>query len=207
MSCETTSVNEKGIIHFNKIRLLNDIANHIGSYGVSCGNETLLDYMDLNCGAVPDGEFEQVIDLSSPNQFLSLYMQIAENRFACVVTEMLKMNKGYFAILSEFCNRIGREMNIDIVTDIETAFEVMESFILDGMPCDETKEIILKETGKIQWKKIVDTHESAWKKAGGDISVYYSLQKEFVNGIFEESGIKLEIEENSLFTLEITSRQ
>lgn len=207
MACDTTDINEINFIHFNKIRLLNDIANHIGAYGVSCGNETLLDHMDLSCGAVPDGDFEQVIDLNSPNQFLSLYMQIAENRFACVVTEMLKMNKGYLDIISEFCMRIGREMNIDPVDNIEKAYEVMQSFILDGMPCDETKEILIKDADKIQWKKLVDTHEAAWKKVNGDVAVYYRLQQDFVNGIFEESGISLKIENKALFTLEFTSRQ
>lgn len=186
---------------FNKIRLLDDIANHIGAYGVQCGFKTLLDDTDMNCGAVPQGEYEQVIDPSASEQFISLYTQIAENRFAFVVTALLKANPAFMNILVEFCSRTGRELGVAGAENIRKAYEVIQEIILDGMPRDKTREIISEDDDKIVWEKIVDTHEKSWVKAGGKVSVYYELQKCFVNGLLEESGYCYDIEDGKKFSI------
>lgn len=201
MACEETGKNERRFSQFNKIRLLSDIGNHIAMFGVQCGLKTLMDDVDLNCGAVPEGEFEQVIDLGAAHQFLSMYTKIAEDRFAFVVTALLKANADFMPILIEFCGRIGKDMNLEFIPDAETAFEVFESYILDGMPCDETKKITLNTADSVQWEKLVDTHEDSWKKACGDVSVYYKLQQCFVNGLLEKSGIKFENNGGKSFSL------
>ena len=221
MACEEKGKNDRRINQFYKIRLLNDIANQIAYFGIQNGNEKLLDYIDMNCGGIPEGNFEQVIDLSSPHQFLAMYTQIAENRFAFAVTEILKMNPQYIEILKEFLTRTGRELNIfgdsssptgstgseehtKSPTDfsMDAIFVLFQSFILDGMPCDGTKQILSSNENEIVWKKLVDTHESAWKKAGGNIDIYYELEKSFVSGLFEKVGITLSIENNEIFKLE-----
>lgn len=201
MDCKTDGQNESFFLQFNKIRLLSDIGNHIARYGVQCGLKTLMDDVDLNCGAVPEGEFEQVIDLSSAHQFLSMYTKIAENRFAFVVTALLKANADFMPILVEFCGRIGKDMNLEFIPDAKTAFEVFESYILDGMPCEETKKITLNTADIVQWEKLADTHEDSWKKAGGEVSVYYKLQQCFVSGLLEKSGIKFENNGGKSFSL------
>ena len=93
---------------FNKIKLLSDIADHIAYYGVRCGNSQLMDYIDMNCGAVPEGDVSGIIDEDAPKQFLEMYIQIAENRFAAAVTELLKMNPQFMKPVSDFCVQIGR---------------------------------------------------------------------------------------------------
>lgn len=53
----------------------------------------------------------------------------------------------------------------------------------------------------VQWEKLVDTHEDSWKKAGGEVSVYYKLQQYFVSGLLEKSGIKFENNGGKSFSL------
>lgn len=186
---------------FNKIIFLNGIANHIAVYGVQCGYKTLMDEVDLNCGAVPEGEYNQVIDTEAPEQFLSLYTQIAENRFAFVVTALIKKDEAFKKILLEFLSRTGRELGVEGAVNVRTAYEVIQQIILDGMPGDETKKIILETEDRIEWEKLIDTHEDAWKKAGGEISVYYELQECFVRGLLEESGFNYEIKDGNIFSI------
>lgn len=201
MAGESVGINAKDLNQFNKICLLNSMANQIGYHGVQCGNEKLMDYIDLNCGAIPDGEFAQVIDLNAPYEFLSLYMQIAENRFAFAVTELVKMNVGFKQIIIDYCNTVGRDMNIEAIESVQQAFEIVQSLVLDGMPDNQTKKIEVETSNRIEWVKLTDTHKSAWEKAGGDLSFYYDLQQAFVNGLLTNSHIKFEIKNCSQFIL------
>ena len=201
MKAEQNGINPELITHFNKIKLLESIANQIGFYGVQCGNATLMDYIDMNCGGIPEGEFAQVVDVSAPMQFLAMYTKTAENRFAFAVTELLKMNASFLKVLENSCFQVGKDMQIHAVQNADQAFEIYNDFILDGMPDEQTKEIVACEDSKIVWKKLSDTHEAAWKKAGGDLNVYYLLQKSFVSGLFAESRYTYNIEDNSTFSL------
>lgn len=187
--------------HFNKIKLLESIANQIAEYGVQCGNVTLMDYIDMNCGGIPEGEFAQVVDVSAPIQFLAMYTKTAENRFAFAVTELLKMNSSFLKALENSCFQVGKDMQIHAVQNAEQAFEIYNDFILDGMPGEQTKEIVSCSDSKIVWKKLIDTHEPAWKKAGGNLNVYYMLQKSFVTGLFDECKYAYYIEDNLTFSL------
>lgn len=201
MACESTGKNERRVNQFNKIKLVDAMAYQIAGYGVQNGNDTLLDRIDLACGAIPEGEFEQVIDLSAPHQFLSLYMGIAEKRFAMAVTELLNMNEAFYKPLEDYMEQIGRDMQIPEITDMEQALNVYDSFVLDGMPCDETKEITEKTPLKITWTKLMDTHQNNWIQVGGDLSVYYHLLQHFVKGLFSASEFTLLIDNQLTFTL------
>lgn len=202
MSCESTGKNERRVNQFNKIKLVDAMAFQIASYGIQNGDDTLLDRIDLSCGAIPEGEFEQVIDLSAPHQFLTLYMQIAEKRFAMAVTELLNMNEGFYKSLEDYMEQVGRDMKIPAVSDMDQALNIYDSFVLDGMPCDETKEVLEKSSSKIIWTKLMDTHQDNWNKVGGDLGVYYQLLQDFIKGLFAESGIVLRIDNQLTFTLE-----
>lgn len=192
------------IAQFNRIRLLSDISDRIIYYAVQNGNQTLPDYVDLNCGAVPEGDFDQVIDPSASQQFLSLYTQIAENRFAFAVTELLKMNQEFMKPLKDFLHETGRSMEISSLDSPKMAFEIFQSFILDGMYSEnssETKKIISSDENRIVWEKVSDSHEKPWEKAGGKLEVYYELQKAFVSGLLENSGFEYEIQNQKVFIL------
>lgn len=187
--------------HFYKIQFVDELANQIGAYGVQCGNEKLLEAMDMKCGAIPEGEYQTVIDPSAPAQFLTLYTHIAEDRFAYAVTTLLAMNDKFINQLIEFCSRTGRSFARPEELDAMQAFQIYNSMVLDGTPGEVTKEILLKTEECVQWKSLVDTHEPSWKKAEGDIHVFYKLLEYFVNGIFSSSKISFKIDSDMVFCL------
>ena len=201
MKSEIKDNNSRLICHFNKIKFLESVADQFVSYGVKCGNVNLFDYIDMNCGAIPEGAFPQVVDIAAPMQFLDMYTKTAENRFAFAVTELLKMNGAFLEPLKKACFQAGEDIQIHSVKTAAEAFEIYNAFVLDGMVDEQTKEIVVQTDSKIVWKKLSDTHETAWKKAGGDLNVYYLLQKSFVSGLFDECKYAYYIEDNLTFSL------
>lgn len=201
MSSGTDNSDRAFLNLFNKIKLLDSIATRLVFYGMKYGNEQFMDYVDLNCGAIPEGDYEQIIDPSAPYQFLSLYVQIAENRFAFAVTELLKMDSGFINPIRDFCYTVGKDMNVESVDSLKIAFDIVKSFVLDGMQENESFKIIEDSDDRFVWKKDLDTHKAAWNKAGGELSVYYELQKCFVNGLLCSSKINYRIENFDTFIL------
>lgn len=181
--------------------MLNDMANDIGYFAQSQGYENLMDKIDMTCGAIPEGEYEQVIDQGAARQFLELYMNIAKNRFAVAVTECLRMNQAYWPAIMNYCREKGASLKQGKIRTAEAAYELIEASVLDGMPGDETKNVTVVEAGRIVWEKLKDTHESAWKKAGSDVDIYYQLQNCFIQGLLGNSEFKFTNEGNIKFSI------
>lgn len=177
------------------------MATDIGYFLQSQGAENFMDALDLTCGAIPPGNYGQIVDPSAPEQFLKLYMGVAENRFAFAVTQALKINPQFLPAIRNYCHDKGASIKIEKLETVEAAYEVINTFVLDGMPADKTKKIITAEARKLVWEKITDTHEAAWIKTEGDINVYYDLQNCFIQGLLAESEISFSNEENKIFTL------
>ncbi|MCQ2580305.1 MAG: hypothetical protein MJ159_06375 [Treponemataceae bacterium] len=179
-------IDQKNIMLFNKIKLLNNIADSIANFGeTQCGISELLDKTDLNCGAIPEGSFEQVIDLNAPQQFLSLYEHVAESRFAFAVISLLKHNGELLEPVRQFCFQVGKSNAVKGVCSTSEAFEIFKLFILDGAADEKTKQIISQNPSELVWKETKDVHKEYWEKFGGNVSTYYELLLCFVNGLFE----------------------
>lgn len=194
---------EEASHHYYKLCIWNDVANQLAYYGVQCGNEMLMDKIDLSCGAIPEGPFEQVIDLAAPDQFLKLYTQIVENRFAMAVTELLNMNNQLLKPIQDFCFKVGQSLGVAEITSAEIAFSAYNDFVLDGIPDQSVKQVTESSAAKIAWKKLSDPHADAWEKTQGDLSVYYNLLECFVNGLFSRSKIQFKILDQTDFILEL----
>ncbi len=181
---------------YKKIRFLGSLADEIAYVGVQCGAEKLMDYIDLNCGAIPDGDFECVIDLDAAKQFLKLYTATAESRFAFAVTALMQMNEGAFDAVSRFCAQVGETHRISkVVKNAEEALDIFDSLILvdcyDNEDCK--KNIISMSDDKVQWTYKNDPHKKYWEKTNGDLKVYYLLQEQFVNSAIAGTTFKYEV--------------
>lgn len=197
----STQQNDKYFLQFSKIKLWDEMATDIAYFLLSQGYETIMDKIDLTCGAIPQGEYEQVIDQGAPQQFLTFYTHIAEFRFAVAVTEALKMNKDYWGAIKKYCYDKGKVFRPEKFANIQAAYDLLDCCILDGTGDEDTKKITVAEQDKIVWEKLIDTHENYWQKAGSPVDIYYDLQSCFILGILNESNIKFANEENKIFTL------
>ena len=188
--------NETQINQFNKIQLWNNMANQIAYFAFQHGNQTIFDIMDLKCGGIPDGAYEQIIDLQAQDEFISLYTQIAENRFAWAVNVLLEMSEKAKPVIKEFMFRTGKEMNIEEINSAAEAFEIYKSFVLDGMPDKETKNVLETSENLVRWEKVFDTHKNAWEKAEGELNFYYELQTDFISGLFSNTNYAFKTDGN-----------
>ncbi|MCQ2575225.1 MAG: hypothetical protein MJ162_00680 [Treponema sp.] len=190
--------------HFQRIKILDFMTTMLGNYALSKGYDTFVDYIDMNCGAIPEGNYNQVIDSSAPQEFLSLYTGIAHKRFAFAVNGLLKISSDYFAPIKDFCFRTGKDLKIgaEQITSPRDAFSILCTFILDGMVGEETKEITAETENRVEWKKLVETHGDAWEKAGGKLEIYYELQEAFGNGLINVAGYEYKIQNTEIFSLE-----
>lgn len=177
------------------------MATDICYFVQSQGAENLMDLLDMTCGAIPPGNYGQVVDQSAPTQFLEFYSHIAEHRFAFAVTQALKFNPGFLTAIQNYCGQKGFSLKPEKLKTLEAAYEVINMTILDGMPEEDTKNIISVEANKLVWEKIKDTHQPYWEKTDGDINLYYNLQECFIQGLLQDSGISFTNQENKIFTL------
>lgn len=193
--------------HFEKIVLLSNMALDIAAFGESQGIFNLVERLDLTCGALPSDQYEQVIDQGAPEPFLELYTRMAEHRFAFAVTELLKLNPAYMTALENYCRDKGKTLKAAKLSTVEAAYELINTSVLDGMPWDDVKNVTVVETNRIVWKKLKETHQEAWQKAGGNLEIYYQLQNCFIQGLLDGSSILFNNEQNELFTLSIEPQE
>ena len=204
MSCDSIGQEERRKNQFMKIQILDAIVGEMIGFGVQYGLDTLPDTVDLSSGAVPEGNYEDIIDPSAPHQYLSMYTKIAEARFACVVTEMLRADKRFYSGIVEICRSFPKRLvSIEGKLNAPNAYNLFNQIVLDGMPCDETREILTMTEDKVEWIKKIDTHAPAWEKCSGDLNQFYILQTAFVEGLFEGTGIKYTNENNKKFSLTV----
>lgn len=177
------------------------MALDIAAFGESQGIFNLVERLDLTCGALPSDQYSQVIDQGAPEPFLELYSRMAEHRFAFAVTELLKLNPRYINALKNYCNDQGKKLKAAKISTVEAAYELINTFVMDGMPWVDVKNVTTVESNKIIWEKLQETHQDAWQKVDGDIEIYYQLQTCFIQGLLDGSGIIFKNQENKLFSL------
>lgn len=174
--------------YYKKILLWNDIGNEIAYFGVKCGISNLIDYIDMNCGAVAVGDFEKVIDVDAAEQFLSLYAGIARNRLAYAVYHVFSMGDEAKAIVKKFISDVGRNNSGFKVANTRQAYDVLCAFILEEIPGKNScNEIIFDDECKIIWNKKTDLFVDSWKLTESDVEVYHEIEECFINGLFENS--------------------
>lgn len=173
---------------FQKIKLWNDIGNQIVYFGMQYANPNLNDLVDMNCGGIPEGDFEQVVDISAPMQFISMYTQIAQKRLTFTVQTLVSLNSDFLIPIKDFFMRVGRDLKITGIDSLEKASEIMKDFIFDvGQKGQSNLESNLEQ-------------DSANKQ--GDRPLLLQLESYFLNGLFEASNIKVEITDGDTFTVQ-----
>lgn len=186
---------------FVKTKILNDLADAIGVYGENSGVKNLLEQMDLNCGAIPEGPFEKVCDTSSPQEFVTLYAHIAEKRFAFAVTVLLKINPDFLEPVKTFLYNAGSNYAPENIPTKHHCFSVIDAFVLDGIENENQKILVTDSESQLIWKNSADTHKIFWEKVNGSLENYYILQSEFINGLLSKSKFKFS-KSDELFKIE-----
>lgn len=175
--------------YYNKILLWNDIANEIAYFGVQCGITNLIDYIDMNCGAVAVGEYKNVIDPDAADQFLALYAGIARKRLAFACHHVFAMGDEAKPVVKKFIADVGKNNGGFTANNVHEAYDRLGAFLLEQIPGKPScNEVISEDVMKIIWKKGTDLFVNPWKAADSDVAIYHEIEESFINGLFENSG-------------------
>lgn len=200
---------------FSKIKYWCNMALDIAAFGENQGIPHLVERMEMTCGAVPDGEFEQVIDPEAAQQFLELYEHVAEYRIAFAVTELLKLNDGYMNALRNYFAGQGKSQGaLYLAAEGEgdgsaekhdasamEALDLMQTYVLSGLDWETCNKVISQTEDQVVWETICDPHESWWKKSGGNVDLYYEFEWCFVDALVDGLGFLFERKEDGKFYL------
>lgn len=203
MTSENFEPKEEHIILFNKIKLTDYIATSIANYGEQCGAKELMDFLDLNCGAVPEGNFSQIIDISAPEQFLGLYTGIAQRRLAFAVINVLRLNEQTFVPIKQFCYEVGHKYRVEGIENLEQAYRVFQDFILEGKSGFSERNLIEAGEEKIVWEENNDFIKEIWEQQGGNLEIYNQIRECFVDGLLSDINVKLLKERDNIFSLNL----
>ena len=195
--CMENASDEKRRHLFYRIKFLDAITEMILDCAFRSGFENIYEHVDLNCGAIPDGSYDEAVDPNAPDQFLSMYVQIAENRFACAVTVLLNHDERFMEVLSSICRKVGEDAPSVELKNAFDALSVLDYYVLDV----NAKSFLEKSDERISWTEKNDVHESAWKKFGGNVTVYHRLLETFANAILRKQGFVYRFSDTGIFEI------
>jgi len=144
----------------------------ISQYGESTGNKPL----------------EDVIDTGNIHGWLQERIESAELRQAYIVTMILEANPELKDEMTQLFVNQGKaaaKTYDQKITTPEKAFNALNDFILEGMPCDRINEVISSDETKYIWRTTACLHKLYWDQVEGDIGVFYELRDTWVKGFIE----------------------
>ena len=174
---------------FNKIKLLTYMTDDIIAFASQKFGQEFYDYMDMNCGAIPEGDYEKVIDPDAPDQFLRMYENIALKRIELVSKKLLESSKEYLKLMEEYFFNQGKKIAVGQIKDVETALEYFHEFILENASMSH-HQVTCKNENLISWKK--ENNES---------NIYWKLMECFTQGLFFESDFQFTVSDKLEFKI------
>ncbi|MCQ2593290.1 MAG: hypothetical protein MJ188_10965 [Treponema sp.] len=194
------------IFHFNKIKITDYIATSIANYGEQCGAENFLELVDMNCGAIPDGSYYQVIDRDGAEQFLTLYSNIAFNRLAFTIIKLYKADERFLNPILSFCFEVAKNYAFNAEQNLNEIFQNLFNFVLetsDYKSSSSTKRNIQSsDENKIIWNQNLDYQKSVWEKNDGNFSIYFKILEAFISGLLLNTDYIFTFDEKETFILQ-----
>lgn len=173
---------------FDKINLFNFMSNDLVAFAAQKYGQEFTEFIDMKCGAIPEGDYEKIIDPDSPEQFLMLYTDIVLKRVSVTCSKILELGEGYDRVLANYFSDSGKNLNLPFPSTMDDAYGLIKLCVLEKQNARE--DIIIKK----------ETECLIWKNADADISMW-TLLVPFINGIFGDSGFSFSISEKSDFVL------
>ncbi|NMB44433.1 MAG: hypothetical protein GX995_09930 [Clostridiales bacterium] len=189
-----------GPIHYwlhGKIKIQDSIVEDILAFAKEEYGLDYREYLDTEYGIIEKEALEEIIDESNIHGWLQERIHRVERHLAYTVTNVLKEHPEALDKLKEIYKNTGirqaRELNIGQEATASILYKAaVNDSLLDGMPCDHVNAVSSQEEDSITWKRSICVHEEFWNEVDGDISIYYLLRDEYINGFLENTGAKYE---------------
>ncbi len=188
MACSSNGANDRRRLQLAKIQGLDQVVAKIAGLADEYGIEGLLENANEEYGVIPTGDFADVVDQENPHASLAAMTETVERRYAYVVMNYIRQIPIGFDEVCDMITELGASLAPEGHCPIAEMYAFMNDRILDGMPCDKTKEVFKQTDTEIIWSVVVDTHKEIWEEAFGDVMVYYELLGCFISSLISKAG-------------------
>lgn len=156
---------------------------------------------DKRYGSLPEGALEELIDTDNIHGWLQDKVSLVENRLAFCVTSILNAEKTAMDDMMALSRTMGEELAPENIAEAPSAYQALDSYLLNGMPCDHVNQIIDQDSQFFLWEQTTDIHESYWHMVGGDVSYYHRLIFCFMEGFLKPAGFCVEKRPDNLYEI------
>ena len=143
-----------GPIHarmYGKVQAVNALADTIAAFSdAQSWTSALLTDLRASLPA-PSGTLEQVIDLSQIHASLSGLVDQAERRLAFAVTHAIASDVAHIQDLCTLMESKGEQAAPQTTGACGAAWQTMDTYWLDGMPCDGGVQCLQTEPDEVIW--------------------------------------------------------
>lgn len=183
---------------FNKMLWFQGVEIELVNLGKEKGidEEELLNYLKDNYGdRIENKPLEEIIDTSNIHGWLQNKITISEKRLAKVTKELLKIDDIKQEI-EEVYKSQGIKAAKEAIAEEKAGnnsvelFNLVNDYILDGMPCDRVNEVLVQEEDKVLWKRRICVHEDIWSSEGLEVNYFYSLRDLWIETFIKEVNNK-----------------
>lgn len=183
-----------GPIHarmYGKVQAVNTLADTIAVFSDAQGwTSTLLTDLRASLPA-PSGTLEQVIDLSQIHASLSGLVDQAERRLAFAVTHAIASDAAHIRDLCTLMENQGTQAAPQTTESCVAAWQTMDTYWLDGMPCDGGVQFLQTEPDEVVWS-VHGQHPAP---------DYWTLRIHWMQGFCTKLHLRLEMLNDNTFRL------
>ncbi|MGR3302045.1 MAG: hypothetical protein ACUZ8I_06015 [Candidatus Scalindua sp.] len=91
----------------------------------------------------------------------------------------------------EFGKKAPGEKGVTGDCDAEKAFELIQSYLCDGMPCDRGAQVQEEAPNRTTWDHTECVHEQYWKAAGASFETMCDMVNSWISGFGEGANSKI----------------
>lgn len=141
---------------------------------------------------LPNKPLEDMIDTGNIHGWLQSKINSAEGRMAAWISEIINNSeKGINKIERVYINQ-GIKAAREVVAEgksfekAEELYNLMNDYILDGMPCDRVNEIIDSSEEMIKWTRRICVHKDIWDAENIDVKYFYDSRGLWIKAFISE---------------------
>ena len=153
------------------------------------------DIDSLDAYLLPQGALEDVIDHQQIHGWLLEHITSVENRYAHfinMINEASVVTQAKTIFFEE-----GKALSHSLeINDVVEAFQNIQPYMLDGMPCDRGIAMIRNEEDIFSFQSNVDVHTSIQ-----NISLYMELRLAWMQGFLQAKGFEVIQDNINTFTI------
>ncbi|MDY3052669.1 MAG: hypothetical protein SOR89_05830 [Ndongobacter sp.] len=149
---------------------------------------------------------EKVIDESNIHGWLQERIFRAEQRYAEIVGSVLADAPQLWPLLLEEAERFGRRHAFEENLTAPAAFQSLEGFFLNGMPCDHTNLVVEQDERRVLWQQTKDLHGVFWQDVDGKERRYEALRLRVMAGLLSRSGFTVKRQSSGACELSVEKK-